>query len=79
VTNKFCGSRAAIEEGTMNLVNSKDVVADRVRDIQEQAAAAGRRPRSYGQPRSAWRSLAALAGARVQVHPHRVIKTVEEL
>ncbi len=62
----------------MNLVNSKDVVADRVRDIQEQAAAAGGRPRHSRQPRSAWRSLAALAGA-VQVHPHRMIKTVEEL
>jgi hypothetical protein len=63
VTNKFCGSRAAIEEGTMNLVNSKDVVADRVRDIQALATVAGRRPRNSPQPRSAWRSLAALAGA----------------
>ena len=61
----------------MILVNSKDVVADRVRDIQAQAAASGRarQPRGIRQPRGARRGLAAWALTR----PQRTIKTVEEL
>jgi alkanesulfonate monooxygenase SsuD/methylene tetrahydromethanopterin reductase-like flavin-dependent oxidoreductase (luciferase family) len=65
VTNKFCGSRAATEEGTMILVNSKDVVAGRIQDIQAQAAAAGRRPHGRRPRRGARRTLAALPGVRV--------------
>jgi hypothetical protein len=48
VTDTFGGSRAVTEEDTTNLVNSKDVVTHRVRDIQAQAIAAG--PRA-GDPR----------------------------
>ena len=50
----------------MNLVNSKDVVADRIRDIHALAAASGRRqPSASHQRRSTGRSRsAALAGAR---------------
>jgi len=66
VTNTFCGLRAVIEEGTMILVNSKDVVADRIRDIQALTAAPARRPRSARQGRGSWHGLAA-AGARVLV------------
>jgi hypothetical protein len=66
VTNKFCGPRAVIEEGTMILVNSKDVVAGRIRDIQALAAPPARRHHSR-QRRGTWRGLAALAGARVLV------------
>jgi hypothetical protein len=65
VTNKFRGPRAAIEEGTMYQVNSKDVVASRIRDLQ--ALAAAPRPRSHRQRRGTRRGLAALAGARVLV------------
>ena len=77
VTNTHRGSRAAIEEDTMILVNSKDVVAGRVRDIQAQAAASGRARQLRGtrQPRGAGRGLAARALTR----PQRTIKTVEEL
>ncbi len=46
----------------MNLVNSKDVVADRIRDIQALAAAPSRQPRTSRRPRNTWRSLAAFAG-----------------
>jgi hypothetical protein len=71
----------------MNLVNSKDIVAERVRDIQAQAATSGRarqqrgagQPRSAGQPRGARRSLASWAGALVLARPQPTIKTVEEL
>ena len=79
MTKELCGSRAAAEEGTMNLVNSKDVVAGQIRDIHALAAAAGRRPRSPRQPRGAWRGLAALAGARVLAGSQNMIKAVEEL
>ena len=65
MTNKFCGSRAATEEGTMILVNSKDVVAGRIQDIQAQAAAAGRRPHGHRPQRGVRRTLAALPGVRV--------------
>jgi hypothetical protein len=72
VTNTFCGSRAATEEGTMILVNSKDVVADRIRDIQAQAAESGRarqvhaarQPHGGSRPHAA-RRLTAWAGIRV--------------
>ena len=65
VTDKFSGPWAAIEEGTMNLVNSKDIVADRIRDINALAAASGRRQPRISRPRTSWRSrAAALAGAR---------------
>ncbi len=77
MTNKFRGPWAVIEEGTMNLVNSKDVVADRVRDLQALATSAGRRPRSNWQRRGTWRGLAALAGARVLVRRQSMIKAVE--
>jgi hypothetical protein len=47
----------------MILVNSKDVVADRIRDIHALAAAPGRRPpHTSRQARCTWRSLAAFAG-----------------
>jgi hypothetical protein len=69
VTNKFSGPRAVIEEGTMILVNSKDVVAGRIRDIQALAAPPARRRHSR-QRRGTWRGLAALAGARVLVRSH---------
>ena len=61
----------------MILVNSKDVVADRVRDIQAQAVASGRarQPRGIRQPRGARRGLAAWALTRSR----RTIKTVEVL
>jgi hypothetical protein len=73
VTSTHRGSRAAIEEGTMILVNSKDVVADWARDIQAQAAASGRarqlrgtrQSRGIRQPRGAHRGLAAWAGIRM--------------
>jgi hypothetical protein len=68
-----------IEEGTMNLVNSKDVVADRIRDIQAQAAVVGRRPGSNRQRRAMWRGLAALTSAASRVRPQSTMKTVEEL
>jgi hypothetical protein len=67
VTNKFCGLRAATEEGTMILVNSKDVVADRIRDLQAQAA--GPRPRSHRQRRGTWRGLASLGAVRALARP----------
>jgi hypothetical protein len=67
VTNKFCGPRAAIEEGTMILVNSKDVVAGRIHDLQALAAPPARRPHHSRPRRGTWRGLAALAGARVLV------------
>jgi hypothetical protein len=53
----------------MNLVNSKDVVASRIRDIQALAAVPAHRhhPR---QRRGTWRGLVALAGARVLVRSH---------
>jgi hypothetical protein len=93
VTNTFCGSRAATEEDTMILVNSKDVVASHVRDIQALAAASGRPrqvrgvgqspavspPRGAGRPGGIRRGLAAWAGARVLTRPQQMIKTVEEL
>jgi hypothetical protein len=63
----------------MILVNSKDVVADRVRDIHAQAATASRRPRGYRQRRGAWRGLAALASARFPVRTQSMIKAVEGL
>ena len=75
MTKKFRGSRTAIEEGTMNLVNSKDVVADRIRELQAQAATAGRPSRHSRQ----WHGLAARAAARILASPKRMIKTVEEL
>jgi len=55
------------------------VVAGQIRDIHALAAAAGRRPHNPRQPRGAWRGLAALAGARVLVRSHGMIKAVEEL
>lgn len=67
MTNKFCGSRAAIEEGTMILVNSKDVVAGRIRDLQALAAPPTRRAHHSRQRRGTWRGLAALAGTRILV------------
>jgi hypothetical protein len=76
VTNKFRGPRAVIEEGTMNLVNSKDVVAGRIRDIQALAVPPARR-RQSGQRRGSLRGLAALAGARVLARPQNTIKAVE--
>jgi hypothetical protein len=79
VTSKFCGSRAATEEGTMILVNSKDVVAGRIRDIQALSAPPARRPRNPGQRRGNWRGLAATAGALGLVRPQSMIKAVEEL
>ena len=81
MTKTFCGSRAVAEEDTMNLVNSKDIVADRVRDIQAQAATSGRarQLRGAGQPRGARRGLASWAGALVLARPQPTIKTVEEL
>jgi hypothetical protein len=83
VTDTFCGSRAATEEDTMIVVNSQDVVADRVRDIHAQAAASGRarqlrgagQPRRAGRPRGAHRlpaarrGLAAWAVARIPARP----------
>jgi hypothetical protein len=77
VTNTFCGSRAATEEDTMIVVNSQDVVADRVRDIHAQAAASGRARQLRGacQPRrahrlpAARRGLAAWAVARIPARP----------
>jgi hypothetical protein len=63
------------EEDIMNLVNSKDVVADRIRELQVQAASAGRPSRHSGQ----WHALAAWAAARILGGPKRMIKTVEEL
>jgi hypothetical protein len=88
VTKTFCGSRAVAEEDTMNLVNSKDIVADRVRDIQAQAATVGRARQVRGAGRaggarsashagSARRGLAAWAGALAR--SLRTIETVEEL
>ena len=65
MTNKFCGSRAATEEGTMILVNSKDVVADRIRDIQALAAQPARRPHHSRQRRGTGRGLAAPAAVKV--------------
>jgi hypothetical protein len=76
VTNKFRGLRAVIEEGTMNLVNSKDVVAGRIRDIQALAAPPAPR-RHSGQRRGSWRGLAALAGPRALARPQSMIKAVE--
>jgi hypothetical protein len=67
VTNKFRGPRAVIKEGTMILVNSKDVVAGRIHDLQALAAPSARRPHHSRQRRGTWRGLAALAGARVLV------------
>ena len=63
----------------MNLVNSKDIVADRVRDIQAQAAMAGRarQVRGAGRAGGARRGLAAWAGALAR--SLRTIETVEEL
>ena len=49
----------------MILVNSKDVVAGRIQDIQAQAAAAGRRPHGHRPQRGVRRTLAALPGVRV--------------
>ena len=61
----------------MNLVNSKDVVAGRIRDIQAQAAASGRarQVRGTGQSRGASRlgdarrGLATWASVRVLARP----------
>jgi hypothetical protein len=58
----------------MNLANSKDVVADRIRDIQAQAATAGR-PARHSRQR---RPLAVWASARILARPQWLIKTVEE-
>ena len=75
----FAAVGAAPEEDTMNLVNSKDIVADRVRDIQAQAAMAGRARQVRGADRAggARRGLAAWAGALAR--SLRTIETVEEL
>jgi hypothetical protein len=51
----------------MILVNSKDVVADRIRDLQAQAA--GPRPRSHRQRRGTWRGLASLGAVRALARP----------
>ena len=69
----------------MNLVNSRDVVADRIRGIQAQAAASGRARqvhgtgfrRGAGRLRAARSGLATWAGALPR--PQQTIKTVEEL
>ena len=63
----------------MNLVNSKDVVADRVRDIHAQAAVAGRPARGRQQRRRTWRGLAAMAGVPGLARPQSIMKAVEEL
>ena len=51
----------------MILVNSKDVVAGRIRDIQALAAPPARRPHHSRQRGGTWRGLAALAGARALI------------
>ena len=74
----------------MNLVNSKDVVADRVRDIQAQAAMAGRARQVRGADRAGGArrglaalagvpGLAALAGVPGLARPQSIMKAVEEL
>ena len=85
MTNTCCGSLAATEEDTMNLVNSRDVVADRIRGIQAQAAGSGgaRRVHGTGRRRGAARLRAARSGlatwAGTLARPQQTIKTVEEL